>query len=445
MADSPRIVADRDTSLLGLSQGGAVPPARLGGRLRRLVPGDLRRVVESYCQVLAGTVGRLGLQAVYFFVLANTLSLHDMGVFASTSAAGVMIGCFSGFGFSSYAFRASAGRRRLLGPYMAVFYACWLASVPLGLLVSLPFYYGIFRDSIALPAFLMILVVEIAFWRLIELIHQINNGLGRYTAASLVITIAAATRALAAVVFALAGGGPDETWAVYYLVANGAAMAVVWTLYRPRVRLRWRTALFVGRLKRALLFAVSYFAFNAQSEIDKVIMLSLADERVAGIYAISMRLIDFTTVPFRTFYVLYSRKLIREGEPVDILARGLRLEAVIAVLSSLGYAALIALLWLKPGLLGPNVTVAMTLFGVLFAVPAFKNLLEFHAELFFAYERMTARAVVSTSLVVLKGAGLALLLLANGALEAWAPWLNALYGALYLVSVVAVYRAVAPR
>ena len=44
-------------------------------------------------------------------------------------------------------------------------------------------------------------------------------------------------------------------------------------------------------------------------EIDKLVMLSLADQRTVGIYAISTRIIDFTAVPIRSFYVLYSRKL----------------------------------------------------------------------------------------------------------------------------------------
>lgn len=74
----------------------------------------LRRAMGNYCQLLAGTVSRVGLQAVYFFVLANTLSLSAMGIFASALAAGLMIASFSGLGFGSLAFRAAAGRPRLL-------------------------------------------------------------------------------------------------------------------------------------------------------------------------------------------------------------------------------------------------------------------------------------------------------------------------------------------
>ena len=109
-----------------------------------------RTQFANYLQVFAGTGARLGLQAVYFFILANTLSLHDMGVFASASSTGIMIGCFSGFGFASLAFRASAGKRRTLGGYLAVFYASWLIALPLCVAASLPvFYLAVYPVAVA--------------------------------------------------------------------------------------------------------------------------------------------------------------------------------------------------------------------------------------------------------------------------------------------------------
>ena len=95
-----------------------MPAVSRASRLREMLARNYRAQLANYLQVFAGTGVRLGLQAVYFFFLANTLSLHDMGVFASTSSTGIMIGSFSGFGFSSLAFRAGAGKRRLLGGYL---------------------------------------------------------------------------------------------------------------------------------------------------------------------------------------------------------------------------------------------------------------------------------------------------------------------------------------
>ncbi len=403
----------------------------------------LRTIAENYLQVLLGSFGRLGLQAVYFFVLANALSIHDMGVFASAAAAGIMMSCFSGFGFSGFAFRAAAGNRPLLGRYMALFYGGWAMGIPLGLIVALPIYYTVFANSIPLLPFLAIILVETAVWRIIEVVHQVNNGLGRYKDASLAIMLATAARALGALAFAFTGGGDEVRWAYIYLTANTIAMLLVYGLYRPRVRLVWRMRLFKARLKDSILFALSTFTLNAQSEIDKVLMLWLADERAAGIYAISTRLLDFTTVPFRTFYVLYSRKLIGEGKVINLLRRGLRVETVIAVMATLAVIGLVVVMWWWPMILGRNVGTAMQMFAMMLLVPAFKNLLEFHSELFFAYQRMAERALLSTALMILKAAGLVAILVVAASPAQIGLWMNLLYACLYVVSALTVYRVVA--
>jgi tellurite resistance protein TehA-like permease len=90
-------------------------------------------------------------------------------------------------------------------------------------------------------------------------------------------------------------------------------------------------------------------------------------------------------------------------------------------------------------LLGHNVAVATQLFGVLLAVPAFKNLLEYHSELFFVYQHMTIRAVLATVLVGLKAAALALLLMHFNNIVEWGVWLNAVYLGLYAFSAASVY------
>jgi O-antigen/teichoic acid export membrane protein len=421
------------------------PGISRSSRLLELLTRIYRAQFANYLRVFAGTGMRLGLQAVYFFVLANTLSLHDMGVFASTSSTGIMIGCFSGFGFASFAYRASAGKRRALGGYLAVFYVSWLVSLPLCLAASLPVFYLLFTTSLSLVAFTSIILVEVGTWRVVEMIHQVNNGLGRYTPASLVISLGTALRTAGALVFVASGHHDVETWSVIYLSFNVMAMALAVLVYQPRIKLRWRTPLFVGRIRDALMFSVAYCASISQNEIDKLVMLSLADQRTVGIYAISARIIDFTSVPIRSFYVLYSRKLIIEGRGRNQIGRSLGVEMMIALISTAAFAALLTVLSIWPDMLGHNVASATQLFAVLLAVPAFKNLLEYHSELFFVYQHMTIRAALATSLVALKAAALALLLVCFDGIAQWGIWLNGVYVGLYVLSAIAVYSLIFRR
>jgi hypothetical protein len=86
------------------------------------------------------------------------------------------------------------------------------------------------------------------------------------------------------------------------------------------------------------------------------------------------------------------------------------------------------------------VAVAAHLFMLMLMVPAFRNLIEFHGELFFVHGRMSARAVIALVLVTLNMALLALLLWSTSDLVAIALGLNAIYGLLYVLSAAALYR-----
>jgi hypothetical protein len=147
-------------------------------------------------------------------------------------------------------------------------------------------------------------------------------------------------------------------------------------------------------------------------------------------------------VPIRSFYVLYSRKLIIEGRQQNQIGRSLGVELLIALVSTAGLAALIVALSIWPELLGRNVAVATQLFGVLLAVPAFKNLLEYHSELFFVYQHMTVRAILATALVGLKAAALAWLLIEFNDITQWGVWLNVVYLGLYAFSAASVYGSI---
>ena len=70
----------------------------------------ISRYFWPYLTIVSGSLGRLAIQAGYFLVLANTLSISNFGIFAAVSGAGIMIGSFTCFGFSAAAFRAAATR-----------------------------------------------------------------------------------------------------------------------------------------------------------------------------------------------------------------------------------------------------------------------------------------------------------------------------------------------
>ena len=273
----------------------------------------------------------------------------------------------------------------------------------------------------------------------------VNNGLGRYGSAATVLAGATAFRTLAALAFLASGGGDAARWSLFYLAGNAVAALVFGFLHHPRVKLRFSGKLFALRWQGGVFYTLSYFAFYAQNELDKIVILWLAGARMAGVYAIAMRLLDLTAAPFRPIYVIYTRKLVQAGKQVAGFAKEIvRIEALIAASSLLLFAGLAAVLLLWPNLLGRNVATASGFLLALAATPALRNILEFHSELFFALDRQAVRSAFAIGMVLLKSASMALLIVVFVNENDWARWINMIYLGLVLISLFSVRALLTP-
>src|SRR5262245_51484339 len=103
-------------------------PMRLA-RLRDFLA-TRRGLAKDYLSAISGSAGRLVFSLVYFVALANALSIPDFGLFATASAAGVMLSRLLAFGFISSVYRIAAVRPRLIGIFTAGFLFLSLLSLP---------------------------------------------------------------------------------------------------------------------------------------------------------------------------------------------------------------------------------------------------------------------------------------------------------------------------
>jgi O-antigen/teichoic acid export membrane protein len=399
------------------------------------------RYLAQYMTIFSGLLGRLLLQAAYFLLLANTLSLREFGLFAGISAAGIMIGSFSAFGFSASVFRIATSSSLLLRRYVAGFYLAFGLSVPVMMSLAWLLYLLAFRDLVELPTFLKIAFCDIVLWRLLEGISQINAGLGEFGKAAAVPLIGSAARLGAVVAFKVLGRSGLDEWAEVYLIANCLGTLLYMIPFVPRVAPRWRRVIVLlrARMRESILFAVSFFVFFAQSELDKLLAALTLDGRVAGIYAISMRIIDLTSVPIRSFLTILVREIMQGRGPDERWRSSLAIEFSIGCVSLLSFVAFLVVLWIYPTLLGIQVAQAAHLLAYLFLIPPFKNLQEYHAELFFAHNRMEIRSATVILLVALKSALVLAIFLTVTDLEHLGLFLNIPFVVTYLVSATVVY------
>ncbi len=394
--------------------------------------------IRDYLTIASGSVGRLVIALTYFLIAANVLSLSDFGMFATASAAGIVLARVAAFGFVSPLFRAATVRRRLTGIYLTGFLIWFAVSLPVIILIAAVLRPIIFSDMPVL-AFVLILSAEVIGWRLLEVVAIINNGMRAFGRSTALVLAGSMIRTCAALGFWLAGMTSLAEWAWTYAVANGVAAIMAFWFFMPALRLRCEARLYIRQMRDALPAAAADIIFYLQAEADKAVVLMMAGPRVAGLYAIAMRIIDLTAMPIRSFNQLAMQKIMTDRKVTLRPSLLALIELAIAAISTAALSAVVVLLWWKPDILGRNIGSAAALFPLLIAVPALRNLIEYHAELLYGMERAGSRAILLATIAVAKIAliWLAISLAAPG--QAWLPWLNVIFVALYAVSGTVTY------
>ncbi len=267
------------------------------------------------------------------------------------------------------------------------------------------------------------------------------NGLGRFGRGALLVVIATAIRTAAALLFALLQFKTLGAWSHFYLAANAISLVVAIVVFYPRVRLRWQPRLYFRRWADSVSVAGSEILFYIQSEFDKIAVLAIGGPAVSGIYAILMRLADLTALPVRSFNTLLVQRIMRTPDAIARWPVRLSIEFAVAVASFVGIAAMAGYLHLFPNGLGRNVSAAAPIVAMILLVPSFRNLIEYHSELLYATGRTVRRMANLLVAGVVKVALLALLLRTTTDVAAWAPSLNLIFLALYLLSFGLTYTA----
>lgn len=412
------------------------PFARIGAFLS-----ERRSLVRDYFAAISGAGGRLVFSLLYFVALANTLSLGDFGLFATASAAGVMLSRILASGFISALYRTATIRPNLIGTYTAGFIAMAALSLPVLAAASWLIYLLFFSGQMALSLFAAVIFAEALLWRPFEVVIIVNNGLNRFGRAASLTIFGTVMRAAGAVAFAFWPTGSLAAWSGFYIVINAVALIAAITLFYPRQRLRFRPLLYWRRLADSLYVAGAEILFYLQMEFDKLLVLAIGGPQLAGLYAIVMRLVDLTAIPIRTFSMMLVQRMMRAPDMLKGLRMRGGIEAGIFAVSTCALLSLAVILHFFPTALGRTVAEAAPLVGLAVFVPGLRNLIEYQAELLFARGQTLVRAL---NLALLTGAKAVLLIfvMMNSVDTAAFIWaLNAMFVVLYLVSALLTYSA----
>ncbi|OMQ44684.1 transporter [Ensifer sp. 1H6] len=400
-----------------------------------------RALVHAYLSMTGGSAGRLVLSLAYFIAVANTLSIADFGLFATASAAGIMISRALAFGFMSPLYRVATVKPLLVGTYSAGFLVGALLSLPVIALICVGTFIALFSRDMSAGTFAAFMAAEIICWRGLETAVIVLNGLGRFGRGALLVVIATAIRTAAALLFALLQVNTLGAWSQFYLAANAISLVIALVLFYPRVRLRWQPRLYFRRWGDSVSVAGAEILFYIQSEFDKIAVLAIGGPAVSGIYAILMRLADLTALPVRSFNTLLVQRIMRTPDAIARWPVRLSIEFAVAAASFVAIAAMAVYLYVFPNGLGHNVSAAAPIVAMILLVPSFRNLIEYHSELLYATGRTVRRMANLLVAGVVKVGLLGMLLTTTTDVAEWAPSLNLIFLVLYLLSFGLTYTA----
>jgi O-antigen/teichoic acid export membrane protein len=402
-------------------------------------------LLRDYATAVSGSAGRLVFSLVYFVALANTLSIAEFGLFATASAAGVMLSRILAFGFISALYRAATVKPLLLGVFTGGFVTLAILSLPVLAVASYAVWLVFFGGELDLRVFAILVLAETVLWRPVEAVIIVNNGMGRFGRAALLAIIGTALRALAALLFAFWTTRDLANWAGFYLAANALSLAIATGFFYPRRRIRFRLRLYLRRLADSIYIAGAEMIFYLQMEMDKLLVLAIGGPHLAGIYAIVMRLVDLTAIPIRTFTMMLVQRMMRAPEMLSRLRLKFGIEAGIFTVSTVGLLVLALALRIEPRLLGGNVAEAAPLVMLAVFIPGLRNLIEYQAELLFARGQTLLRALNLALLAGLKALLLVALLLHTTDSAEMLLLLNAVFAGLFLASSALTHSALRLR
>ncbi|MGX5844323.1 lipopolysaccharide biosynthesis protein [Mesorhizobium sp. ArgA1] len=423
-----------------MMQASDTPQRRTLARIGTFVA-ERRGLVRDYLSAISGAGGRLVFSLAYFIALANTLSIAEFGMFATASAAGVMLSRILAFGFISALYRTATIRPNLIGTFTAGFLLLGAVSLPLLAAASWGVYLIFFASTVPLAVFAAIVFAEALLWRPVEVVLIVNNGLGKFGRAAVLSIVTTAFRAAGAVLFMLSGQHSVWVWSLFYIGANAASLLLAFGFYYPRQRLRLRTELYLRRLADSIYVAGAEVLFYLQSEFDKLLVLAIGGPHLAGIYAIIMRLVDLTAIPIRTFSMMLVQRMMRAPELLSRLRVKSGIEAGVFLVSTLALAALGIVLHFFPNALGRNVAEAAPLVALAIGVPGLRNLVEYQAELLFARGQTAIRALNLGLLAGVKAVLLTYVLTTITDTPTLVLSLNVVFLLLYLGSALLTYSA----
>jgi O-antigen/teichoic acid export membrane protein len=265
--------------------------------------------------LLGGNGFRLGIQAVYFVIIARSLEPGQYGAFVAVVALTGILSPFVGIGTCNLIIRNVARDRESLSSSWGN--GLWVTTISgIGALWLILACRVVLPANIPWLALLFVASADLIFGRLTDFCGFAFSAVERFGPTAQLGVWFSLSRLMGLALLAGFVRRPQvEQWAAVYLIATAvtALGALLWGL-----RTFGKPATDLGRLRREIgegfYFSAGQAAQNIYNDIDKTMLAKLGDLSATGIYGAAYRIVEVTLVPVRSLISAAYPGVFRAGQ-----------------------------------------------------------------------------------------------------------------------------------
>ena len=273
-------------------------------------------IAKNSAWMLMGHCVRIGLQAVYFVMIARLLGADGYGAVVGVAALACIFAPFASFGSGNILIKNVARDPTTFARYWGM--ALVITFVSAGVLITAVLAMARFTlpASISWSLVLTFAVAELLFGRLLDLAGQAFQAFQRLHRTAQFQMTMSVTRVGA--VLLLSTGmvkATPEAWGAFYLVSTAISTIVaLWLVHRELGRPDFSAVRECLELRQGFYFSVSLSAQNIYNDIDKTMLARYSTLDATGIYGAAYRLIDIAMTPVRSLLYSAYAKFFQHGE-----------------------------------------------------------------------------------------------------------------------------------
>jgi O-antigen/teichoic acid export membrane protein len=362
-------------------------------------------LAKNAAWVTAGQVIRVGVQAVYFVLIARALGSRNFGAFVSVVALVAIVAPFAGLGSGNLLIKHVSREPDTFAQHWgkAIAVTVMTSVILLGVISCIGTLW--LPASIPLQLILLVGASDLLFVRLVDVSAQAYQAHQRLSRTAIVQLLLSPLRLVAGGSLVAATSTPTILqWGVMHLLSAIIAATIAVVLVNRELGMPRFVASHVGaELREGALFAANVSAQSSTNDIDKTMLARLSTLEATGLYGAAYRLIDVSFLPVGSLLIASYARFFQHG------VKGIHATAQFArrlLGLVLGYGTLVAAgLYLVapalPALLGNEYGQATSAIRWLAILPFLKGIYYFGADALTGAGYQGTRTLIQAGIAVL--------------------------------------------